>query len=111
MPANQMQWNSSPQPKVDSPQDSAMTEEERRAADRELSRDLCEILVERSRIAIPCLARNISQSGALLETNATDLPVRFILANHTRNIRSVCQIAWRHGRFVGVRFATAPRKF
>ncbi len=89
----------------------AATAEERRVAEREASRDLCEILVERSRIAIPCLARNISQTGALLETNATDLPNRFILANHTRHIRSVCQIAWRHGRLIGVRFATAPRSF
>jgi hypothetical protein len=92
-------------------QDNQAAARERRDSDREAARDLCEILIEHSRIAIPCLAHNISRNGALLETNALDLPQRFILANHTRRIRTVCKIAWQKGRMIGVRFMTAPRPF
>ena len=111
MQASQLRRIDETAPALHVAQDTAMTDADRREAPRDPARDLCEILIDNSRIAIACLAHNISQTGALLETNASDLPVRFILANHTKRIRTVCRVAWRSGRMIGVRFATRPRPF
>jgi hypothetical protein len=83
--------------------------ENRRASPREPARDLCEILTDGLRYAMSCMAHNISATGALLETSLTGVPDRFILVNHTRHTRSVCQVVWRCGRMVGVRFTRPPR--
>lgn len=91
--------------------DAPKTLDERRDTAREPARDLCEIVVDNARFAISCLAHNISATGALLESSSTDVPDRFILANHAKRMRTVCRVVWRCGRMMGVRFATQPRPF
>ncbi len=83
--------------------------ENRRGSPREPARDLCEILTDGLRYAMSCLAHNISGTGALIETSLSGVPDRFILVNHSRNTRTVCQVVWRCGRMVGVRFTRPPR--
>jgi hypothetical protein len=83
--------------------------ENRRGSPREPARDLCEILTDGLRYAMSCMAHNISGTGALLETSLSGVPDRFILVNHSRNTRTVCQVVWRCGRMVGVRFTRPPR--
>jgi hypothetical protein len=84
--------------------------ENRRGSPRVPARDLCEILTDGLRYAMSCLAHNISGTGALLETSLSGVPDRFILVNHSKNTRTVCQVVWRCGRMVGVRFNRPPRR-
>ncbi len=83
----------------------------RRGAAREPARDLCEIVTQGSAYATPCLAHNISATGALLETGMSGIPDRFILVNHTRKTRTLCSVRWRCGRMSGVLFVRPPRFF
>ncbi len=83
----------------------------RRGAAREPARDLCEIVTQGSAYALPCLAHNISATGALLETGLSGIPDRFILVNHTRKTRTLCIVRWRCGRMAGVLFIRPPRFF
>lgn len=83
----------------------------RRGAAREPARDLCEIVTQGSAYAMPCLAHNISATGALLETGLSGLPDRFILVNHTKKTRTLCSVRWRCGRMAGVLFVKPPRFF
>jgi hypothetical protein len=82
---------------------------ENRNSPREAAQDLCEIVTGTARLALPCMAHNISSTGAMLETGSGEIPDRFILANHTRHFRAVCKVVWRTGRMIGVAFATPPR--
>jgi hypothetical protein len=82
---------------------------DRRSSRREPAADISEILVDGGRYAIACMVHNISQNGAMLEAGSSDVPDRFILNNHRRRTRVVCQVAWRCGRLIGVRFLTQPR--
>lgn len=83
--------------------------DERRRARREAARDLCEIVLDRSGYAVPCMVHNLSKTGAMIETNDPNLPDRFILTNYMRGERVVCRVAWRRGNLLGVHFATSPR--
>ena len=83
----------------------------RRGAAREPARDICEIITQGSAYAMPCLAHNISATGALLETGLSGIPDRFILVNHTRKTRTLCSVRWRCGRMAGVLFVRPPRFF
>jgi hypothetical protein len=83
---------------------------DRRVADREPAHDLSEIWVAGSKVAITCLVRNLSPAGALIEAGLAQVPDRFILTNHSKNCRMVCQVVRRDGRLTGIRFVTPPRK-
>ena len=82
---------------------------ERRTAKRQPAYDISEICLAGHRLPITCMVHNYSVSGALVETANVDLPPRFILANHARKLRAVCQIVWRAGPQIGVRFLTTPK--
>lgn len=84
-------------------------EHERRSEGRAPANDLSEILVAGSRSPITCLVRNLSAGGAQIEAALANLPDRFILTNHARSKRVLCEVAWRRGRVMGVRFRTPPR--
>jgi PilZ domain len=96
---------------VQLPKNTDLSFQNRRGAPREPARDLCEILTDGLRYAMSCMAHNISATGALLETSLTGVPDRFILVNHAKHTRTVCQVVWRCGRMVGVRFTRPPRSF
>ena len=63
------------------------------------------VLLEKGHVAFDCLVRDISSSGAKLEIDP-----RFILPQHfeldvpQRSTVFHCDVQWRRGKFVGVRF-------
>ena len=58
--------------------------------------------------AIECLIRNMSKTGACLEivspSGPAAVPDRFALFIKSENLKRFCQVAWRSGRRLGVRF-------
>ena len=56
----------------------------------------------------PCIVRNFSDGGALLEFN-TELnpPFRFRLIVEPKEIDTTCEVRHRKGRYIGVRFLEA----
>ena len=84
---------------------------DRRQSPRIPAREIGEILTENGRGAISCMVRNLSGTGAMLETGTSDLPSLFVLVNHVRRLRTVCRVVWRRGNHLGVRFLTNPRSF
>ena len=82
---------------------------EKRRFARIPARDISEIFLTGSRVPLACMVHNLSEHGAMIETSEPDLPQRFILTNHARRNRMVCEVAGRSGKLLGVRFATPPR--
>ncbi|MEC9343881.1 MAG: PilZ domain-containing protein [Pseudomonadota bacterium] len=83
---------------------------DRRSTRREPAYDISEICFAGGRAPVTCLVHNVSGVGARIETATAELPPRFILANHGRRLRAVCQVVWRDGTLFGVRFLTPPRQ-
>ncbi len=83
---------------------------DRRDSAREPASDLSEISVDPNEVPLTCLIRNISEKGAMIETSLRNPAKRFILTNHVRHTRMVCEVVWRKGNLMGVRFMTSPRK-
>ena len=92
-------------PAEDKPEDWS----DRRAAPRVEARELSEIIMDTREIPVTCLIRNISRTGALIESASANVSDRFILTNHARKTRVICRVAWRKGKMMGVHFLTAPR--
>lgn len=84
---------------------------DRRDCPREPALELADIIPDQNRYAVACMIRNISGSGAMIESASREVPDRFVLVNHVRKFRSVCRVVWRRGALMGVRFLTPPRKF
>lgn len=84
---------------------------DRRDSPREPARDLADIVTDGAKLALTCMVRNVSGTGALIEAGTREVPERFVLVNHARKFRSVCRVVWRRGAMIGVRFLTPPRKF
>lgn len=82
---------------------------DRRNAAREPTSDLSEISCAGSKVSLTCMVRNLSRKGALIEASASALPSRFILTNHARRTRAICEVVWRNGRHLGVAFLTPLR--
>jgi hypothetical protein len=56
-------------------------------------------------VAIDCLIRNMSDSGAALEVeNQVGIPAEFVLLIKPEFIRRNCRVAWRSAKRIGVRF-------
>ncbi len=83
---------------------------DRRRAMREPANDLAEIAFAGSRRRITCLVHNLSAGGALLEVSDPGLPPRFILTNHIRGQKTICEIVWQAGKMVGVHFLTSSTR-
>jgi hypothetical protein len=61
--------------------------------------------IEFSGLAIACLIRNESETGAALEViSASDLPAKFTLLVASARTRHSCTIIWRTGKMIGVKF-------
>ncbi|MCC0022084.1 MAG: PilZ domain-containing protein [Nitratireductor sp.] len=84
---------------------------EKRAFPRDPARDLSEIILDGSKYGVACLIHDLSPAGAKLEVSCGELPKRFILANYTKQTRTVCRLVWRSGNMIGVSFLTKPRHF
>ena len=64
------------------------------------------IISARGRSAIPCVMRDVSEGGALLEVDRPEwLPSRFRLIVEANGFNVECEIAHRTDNAVGVRFA------
>jgi hypothetical protein len=55
--------------------------------------------------AVECAVRNVSEAGACLElATPTALPDDFALFIKTAKMMRSCQVIWRDGRRIGIRF-------
>jgi hypothetical protein len=56
-------------------------------------------------LAIECLIRNMSKTGACLEVaSSLGIPDTFTLLIRPEIIKRLCCVAWRDGKRIGVRF-------
>jgi hypothetical protein len=61
--------------------------------------------IEFGGLAIACLIRNQSETGAALEVvSAIELPAQFTLLVAPDRTRHSCTIIWRMGKMIGVKF-------
>ena len=61
--------------------------------------------IEFSGSAIDCVVRNISETGAAIEVaNPLRCPVAFVLAIPSDGSTRSCQVVWRRGQRIGIRF-------
>ena len=61
--------------------------------------------IEFNGVAIACLIRNQSETGAALEVvSAIELPAQFALQVASERTRHSCTIIWRTGKVIGVKF-------
>ena len=62
--------------------------------------------IELSGLAIACLIRNQSETGATLEvgSSTTEIPTQFKLLITADRTRHKCIIIWRTGKMIGVKF-------
>ena len=62
------------------------------------------IVFDNGKCVIDCLVQEISESGAVLKpTNLLECP-KFFTLNFGRGAAHSCEVCWRHGEKVGVRF-------
>jgi len=55
--------------------------------------------------AIPCMVRNMSDAGAMLDLATTDeIPELFVLAVMADGNRMLCRLVWRKAKRIGVAF-------
>ncbi len=60
--------------------------------------------------ALPCTVRDLSPSGAHLRVEGTtNVPNTFELIIELDGLEAQCEVAWRKGKEIGVRFSSAPR--
>lgn len=59
---------------------------------------------------LPCRVREVSETGARLEVETPHVPDTFELIVELDGIEAVCEVVWRRGSVVGVRFLSPPRK-
>jgi len=97
--------------KSDPPEKPEEDSADKRQAARDHVRDLSEIILDGRKYGFACMIHNISQTGALLEVSCGELPKRFILANYTKQTKTLCRQVWRDNRMIGVNFLTSPRSF
>jgi hypothetical protein len=57
-------------------------------------------------VTIPCIIRNISTGGALIEASEVSLlPLSFRILDPIQRLAYDCKVVWRRGNQVGVSFA------
>jgi hypothetical protein len=63
------------------------------------------------RLTVHCVVRDMSDTGARLKTEGSlTVPDTFELVIEVDGMEASCEVVWRSGREVGVRFLGAPRK-
>jgi hypothetical protein len=77
---------------------------------RQTLRYAASVLVDQNGTTLPCSISDISESGArLLLQQDAELPEKFILLLTPQgDPRRICQLAWRDGKVLGVRFLQRP---
>jgi hypothetical protein len=60
---------------------------------------------------LSCAVRDLSDAGALLRlSEAAHVPQKFELIVELDGLEADCEVVWRRGRDLGVRFSAPPRK-
>lgn len=60
---------------------------------------------------LPCAVRDLSETGALLRmSGVANVPDHFELIVELDGLEADCEVVWRQGRDLGVRFSAPPRK-
>ena len=67
------------------------------------------ISTSNSQTTWPCVVRNISEAGALIQAASTYfIPQEFNLLVELEGLDAKCEVVWRRGTKVGVRFLEKP---
>jgi hypothetical protein len=62
-------------------------------------------------VSVPCTVRDISDTGARLKIDGSvSAPDTFDLIVDMDGLEASCEVVWRNGKELGVRFLAAPRK-
>ena len=62
-------------------------------------------------VSVPCTVRDISDTGARLRIDGSvSAPDTFELIVDMDGLEASCEVVWRNGKELGVRFLAAPRK-
>ncbi len=68
------------------------------------------IAFNRRRLTYPCVVRDISEAGARMRVDTPDsIPETFDLLIELDGFEAECEVLWREGREIGVRFLSEPR--
>lgn len=60
---------------------------------------------------IPCVVRDLSATGARLRSDSSlSIPDRFELCIPLDGLEAECEVMWRRGEDIGVRFLSAPHR-
>lgn len=63
------------------------------------------------RCTVGCTVRDISATGARLKSEGSvNIPDTFVLIIELDGLEAACEVVWRRGTELGVRFVGAPRK-
>ena len=93
---------------IDGPASSGLDtadDENRRSAPRRRVLKGCIVAYNNRHCTIECMLRDISASGARLQvTGSLDIPDTFELIVEVDGVEAECEVVWRYGRDVGVRF-------
>jgi hypothetical protein len=89
-----------------------MTESDQRKSRRRPIRYYAEIGTVGGEGCLPCLVKDVSETGARVATHSPDqLPDRFILRlTNEGALQRVCKVVWRSETEAGVTFVKPPRR-
>ncbi|MEM1198173.1 MAG: PilZ domain-containing protein [Pseudomonadota bacterium] len=82
---------------------------DRRSSPRERTFRIANIAMKMRRHHVPCVIRDISEGGARIQTpHAKEVPDYFELLNGDQKLDTWCEVRWRKGDQIGVRFLDGP---
>lgn len=58
---------------------------------------------------LPCVVREISDTGARLDVDQSNVPDTFLLIIELDGLEAACEVIWRRGARIGVHFTAPPR--
>ncbi len=86
-------------------------QDEQRAAPRRRVLKGGKVAFNERHCSIPCTIRNISATGALLKSeHSVNIPDTFDLIIEIDGIEASCEVVWRRGNELGIKFLGAPIK-
>ena len=82
---------------------------DRRSSPRERTFRIANIAMKMRRHHVPCIIRDISEGGARIQTpHIKEVPDYFELLNGDQKLDTWCEVRWRKGDQLGVRFLDGP---
>ncbi len=66
--------------------------------------NLSELVLDINGRTISCMVRNISETGAMIESSSNELPNCFVLSIPEQNLRVLCRKVWEQENRIGVAF-------